>query len=211
MRSNALSIDKNLLYQYLRRELIAHDRHGIDDGDALRGWEPKGAVTRLDSGGLSSTVRFNGQEPVLLVVGDGCDRRNFAVRDVIQFLLSHAVDTLIGTHPEPSPVVFENSKHAVTRKPLAHRHTAELPVFAPGQSAVIRADPEDSVSILVEAADVVAREPVRRGVCRDLPVHHRRESPARPDPQGAVQPVQQRYDVVVRQSIVVREDGCRSF
>ena len=93
--TNGASVDHNFFNQHRWRQFIDHDGVRIHDGHALCRWKPEFSITRLDPGGLATTVALDVEETILLAIGDGDQRRGLTVGEVIQLLSSHAEYTLV--------------------------------------------------------------------------------------------------------------------
>ncbi len=107
-------------------------------------------------------------------------------------MLADAVESAVRGHPEVPEVVLENLERAVVEEPFARRDAREAPVLESPQPAVIRADPERAVCVLVERANRIARKAVALGPARELSTVESAQTAEPADPEAPVPPLDDR-------------------
>src|SRR5688572_9415925 len=135
---------------------IGDDRLRINHGHASLRGKPEPPVACLPTGRLPVTVAFRVEQAIFFSIRDGRDRLNFSRRKVIKLLFANTIDAAVAAHPEIAAPVFEDTEDPVVEESLGHRVTRKLAVAQPGQSAVVRADPERAFAVLIKRSYVIA-------------------------------------------------------
>src|SRR5262249_11319966 len=141
------------------------------------------------------------EQPVFDPERDRSNRQSTAFGEIVQLVTADARDAAVRSHPEIAVVVFENLKDAVVMETLAPR-VARQPIAGEAiQTAVVGADPDHAVGVLMDRADPAADEPVALLVSDESPAGETGDSPERADPERARTILVQRGDPIVRQAV----------
>src|SRR5580704_6332077 len=106
-------------------------------------------------------------------------------------MLADAKDALIGIHPEPASLIFEDTKNTIAGKSISHGEAREFSVFESREATVVTSNPENSIGVFVQTAYVIARQTVPFGKSANFPFFHDRETAPRTDPNPAVASLQE--------------------
>src|SRR5690606_21166194 len=145
---------------------IRGQRRWIDHGHAVLRRKPQRAVARANAGGPLAAVALRVEHAVAAAVRDGREFRAHARGDLVELLPAHAIDAAVAAHPQPPLPVVEYLERARVEEPVTRRVVGELTLVQARDPAVVRADPEDAVAVLVKRADGAARQPVGFGPLR---------------------------------------------
>src|SRR5262249_47286927 len=129
------------------------------------------------------------------------NRRDAAFGEIVELLAADAIDALVAAHPEVAGIVREDLKDPVAEQTIAHIVVCAASIFETVQAAVIGADPERPVVVLVKRADTVARQAIGLRVRRELTIRQMNQSPVGAEPEGPGAIFEDRVGFIVRQSV----------